>query len=430
MNQLSEQIESDTPIDISPRPMPLPQGMESLTESEVLFDTEFGDISRITIRESNQYSILPSTRTGINEIFVVTSGTATLTSENTSKHISLGSIIVTEDLLSIIQLKTLEELTLLMFNIPIGLPKNQSEGKRVSIRSIVDEHFILSRGNFEAGIVSIPQNEAIYLDLECPNTEIFYTYVISGSVKFDTGKESKTFDTHTYYQISGDNMVTSHQALKDNTVLVQITFTSNSTLHMFQEEYKTKAEEISVKDGYTSDHCSRIEDLAVETGKQLKCSPEQLRNLSYAGFFHDLGKLKVPLEILQKEGKLTSEEWDIIKQHPTWGKEILLEETAIAVFIENTSAPATSIIEQHHERMDGSGYPFGLKGNEIHTEAYIIGVVDTYDAMTTDRPYRKGLSHEIAIAELQELKGTQFPNDVVDAFFVVINEARANDLTD
>ena len=406
----------------------LSQDITKNCKTQILFETEFANISEVTINVDDERSIFPSTLSGINEVFIPVSGTALLTSEDNSVQISLGSILVTEDLESIMQLKVIEELTLLTFTIPIGLPKNQSEGKRVSIRSIIDDYQILSRGSVEVDVLYIPKNESIYVE-RTTDSNIFYEYVVFGSIKFDTQKSSQIFSTSDYHEVSGGNLITSRQAIENNTVLVVITFTTNSDLLAWHEEYRKKAEEIEIKDGYTSDHCSRIEYLAVETGKKLQCSPEQLRNLSYAGFFHDLGKLKVPLEILRKEGGLTKKEWDVIRQHPTWGKEILLKETSIDALVKNSSACATTIIEQHHERMDGSGYPFGLTNNEIHIESYIIGVVDTYDAMTTDRPYRKGLSHEITVAELEKLRDTQFPDNVVDAFFKVISEARAHDFT-
>ncbi len=429
MSQFSEQKTLDANIQKSTSEVYLSQNITENCKTQILFETEFANISEVTINAESKRAIYPSTISGINEVFIPISGTAILTSEDSLAQISLGSILVTEDLDSVVQLKVLEEFTLLTFNMPIGLPKNESEGKRVSIRSIIDSHQIFSRGSVEIEISSIPKNESVYLERDT-NNSIFYEYIASGSIKFDTQKSSQIFDTSEYHEISGDNLITSHQAIENNTVLVLITFTENSVLLDWHEEYIKKAEEIEIKDGYTSDHCSRIEYLAVKTGKKLQSSPEKLRNLSCAGFFHDLGKLKVPLEILQKEGSLTEKEWDIIKQHPTWGKEILLEETSVGLFVKTSSTCATTIIEQHHERMDGSGYPFGLKGDEIHTESYIIGVVDTYDAMTTDRPYRKGLSHEIAVAELEKLRGRQFPDYVVDAFFSVISEARANDIAE
>ncbi|HZJ09449.1 MAG TPA: HD domain-containing phosphohydrolase, partial [Trueperaceae bacterium] len=111
--------------------------------------------------------------------------------------------------------------------------------------------------------------------------------------------------------------------------------------------------------------------------------------------------------ILLKPGKLDEDEWRVIRKHPGYGRE-LLENTFMRI--------AGPIVEQHHERADGSGYPYGLAGDEILVEASIVAVADTYDAMTTDRPYRKGLPHEAAFAELDSLADSQHPREVVRAF--------------
>jgi HD-GYP domain-containing protein (c-di-GMP phosphodiesterase class II) len=123
---------------------------------------------------------------------------------------------------------------------------------------------------------------------------------------------------------------------------------------------------------------------------------------------HDIGKIGIPENILTKNSPLTPEEWSVMKTHPEIGEAILRP----IDFIRDGLA----IVKQHHERPDGNGYPLGLKGNEISLLASITAVADTFDAMTTDRPYRKGLSQEEAIAALRENKGGQFASEPVDAF--------------
>ncbi len=178
-------------------------------------------------------------------------------------------------------------------------------------------------------------------------------------------------------------------------------------------ELQRLAEEVEAKDGYTSEHCRRIQSLAMATGQILGLSSKRLYTLSIGAYLHDLGKVKVPLEILQKPVALSSEEWDIIKHHPTFG-ERLLEGSGYE--------KAATIVAQHHERLDGSGYPLGLQGNEILTESYIVAVADTFDAMTTNRPYRKALSPNIAFAELKRFAGKHYPQIIVDAFIIAIRE--------
>jgi HD-GYP domain-containing protein (c-di-GMP phosphodiesterase class II) len=169
-------------------------------------------------------------------------------------------------------------------------------------------------------------------------------------------------------------------------------------------------DEIEKKDGYTLNHCYRITKLSMIIGEALGLNSEQLLRLNLGSFFHDLGKIKVPEEILKKPGKLTNEEWAIMKQHPTFGKD-LLKECTIPVL-----SSVAEVVEQHHERYDGKGYPKGLSKDEICIESSIISVVDSFDAMTTDRVYQERRSADYAIEELLRCRGTMYHPDVVDKF--------------
>ena len=170
---------------------------------------------------------------------------------------------------------------------------------------------------------------------------------------------------------------------------------------------KEMAREVARKDGYTHEHCLRVQTLAVALGRAARLSGESLHWLIYGAFLHDLGKVRVPAEVIQKRGALTPEEWAVMRQHPTWGREMVAGTHV---------ASAGPIIEQHHERLDGSGYPRGLRGDEISIEAQIVAIVDTYDAITTDRPYHNAESPEAAIAELRRCAGRLFRADLVEAF--------------
>ncbi len=178
------------------------------------------------------------------------------------------------------------------------------------------------------------------------------------------------------------------------------------------------SETISVADRYTEKHCERLQELSIKTGKKLKLKRKQLENLKYAALLHDVGKVGIPIHILVKKGKLTEEEWQKIKQHPTKGADI--------VRTLNGFEEIADIVEQHQERVDGKGYPRGLVRDEIRKEAAIIGVVDAFDAMTSDRPYRKALSLEEAIEELKNHAGTQFDPEVVEAFINIIHSEPGN----
>lgn len=167
---------------------------------------------------------------------------------------------------------------------------------------------------------------------------------------------------------------------------------------------------IEAKDGYTLNHCTRITRLSMIIGEAMGMDSEQILKLNLASFFHDVGKVEIPENILKKPGKLTDEEWITMRKHPTIGRN-LLEGSNIPVL-----ASVAKIVEQHHERFDGKGYPKGLTGDEISMEAAIISVVDSFDAMTTDRVYQERRSPEYAFNELLQCRGTMYHPEVVDKF--------------
>lgn len=170
---------------------------------------------------------------------------------------------------------------------------------------------------------------------------------------------------------------------------------------------------VELKDGYTRAHCERIMELSMRVGQHLRLPPERLVLLNYGAYLHDLGKVRVPDEILGKPGPLTAEEWRVMRQHTVYGRQ-LLQGTAIEA--------AGVILEQHHERYDGSGYPYGLRGDAIVLEAQIVAVADSYDAMTTDRVYRRALPREVALEEIKSQRGILYHPDVVDAFLAVVDD--------
>ena len=185
--------------------------------------------------------------------------------------------------------------------------------------------------------------------------------------------------------------------------------------HISQEldELRRLAVEVEFADGYTAEHCQRLQTIAYAIGRELGLPQHRLHLLDYAAYLHDVGKVRVPTAILTSPAPLADEDWESIRRHPTDGAE-LLEGTFMAA--------AAPIVAQHHERLDGSGYPLGLRGDEIVYEALIVAVADTFDAMTSDRPYRRALSREAAIAELRRLRGSAFPAEIVDAFERVLTD--------
>jgi len=164
---------------------------------------------------------------------------------------------------------------------------------------------------------------------------------------------------------------------------------------------------VEKKDLYTAGHQQRVAELARAIGEDLNLADDQLRGTYLAGVIHDLGKIGLPVEILSKPGKLTSIELAMIKGHPQDGYEILKD-------IE-FPWPIADIVLQHHERMNGSGYPHGLKGDKILREARILAVADAVEAMAADRPYRPALGLEKALNEITENRLTLYDADAVDA---------------
>jgi HD-GYP domain-containing protein (c-di-GMP phosphodiesterase class II) len=171
---------------------------------------------------------------------------------------------------------------------------------------------------------------------------------------------------------------------------------------------------MGARDPYTVGHQQRVTQIACAIGAEMGLSDEQLRELRMAGSLHDLGKVAVPLEILSKPGRLTDIEFAIIKTHPQVGYDILKPL--------KFSARIGQIILQHHERLDGSGYPQGLKGNDILLEARILGVADVVEAMCSHRPYRPALGLDQALAELRRNRDIIYDPDVVDVCLKLYDE--------
>ena len=184
----------------------------------------------------------------------------------------------------------------------------------------------------------------------------------------------------------------------------------------YLETVTALVETVTAKDTYLSKHSHNVALYAKVIAEEFGLSPERIHRLLQGCKLHDLGKIAIPDSILLKPGPLTLEEFEIIKQHPYWGARILEPLT----FMKDV----TEMVHQEHERWDGTGYPRGLKGDEIRLEARIIAVADTLDAMTSDRPYRKRLSMEAACAELKRCSDSQFDPRVVEAALRAVKEGK------
>jgi putative nucleotidyltransferase with HDIG domain len=163
---------------------------------------------------------------------------------------------------------------------------------------------------------------------------------------------------------------------------------------------------VESRDPYTAGHQARVADIAVAIAIRMNFSLERVKYLKMAGLIHDIGKISVPAEILCKPTRLSDSEFNIMKEHPLTGYKILKE-------IE-FPYPLAKIVYQHHERIDGSGYPNRLSGDEIYIESKILAVADVVEAMASHRPYRPSLGIDVALNEIQNHRGRMFDPDVVD----------------
>ncbi len=172
------------------------------------------------------------------------------------------------------------------------------------------------------------------------------------------------------------------------------------------------AKAVDARDTYTADHSERMAKWAVAVARELGLSESDVEAVRLGALLHDIGKIGVPDHILRKPGRLTDEEWTIVKKHPEVGAEIVAPVKKLA--------PVVAIIHSHQERWDGTGYPEGLRGEEIPIGARILAVVDAYSAITDERPYKPARTHEEAVEELRRCAGTQFDPRVVEVFIRVL----------
>ena len=181
----------------------------------------------------------------------------------------------------------------------------------------------------------------------------------------------------------------------------------------FLDVVRRWGESIESKDHYTQGHCERVADLACALAAEAGLDQKSLFWFRIGALLHDVGKLMIPPEILNKPGRLTAEEWVMIKKHPVWGVEMLADI--------DFPWDVRPIVESHHERWDGAGYPHGLKGEEIPRTARILCIADVYDALTSERSYKKAVSHEQALDMMRSDVGHQFDPELFPLFETVMN---------
>ena len=180
-----------------------------------------------------------------------------------------------------------------------------------------------------------------------------------------------------------------------------------STLHAV-------AKVVEAHDPYTAGHELRVGQIAADIAREMGWSEEKCNTLQLIGLVHDIGKMSIPFEILSKPGKLSAIEYELVKTHAEQGYQILRDV--------EFPLPIAEIIREHHERMDGSGYPQGMKGENTLPESRILAVADVLEAMASNRPYRAALGIDAAISEIETHSGSLFDPEVVDAMLRLFRE--------
>ncbi|HOR42106.1 MAG TPA: HD-GYP domain-containing protein, partial [Atribacterota bacterium] len=185
---------------------------------------------------------------------------------------------------------------------------------------------------------------------------------------------------------------------------------------MYLDTIRTLAATIDAKDPYTLGHSERVSQMAVQLAKRLGFVEPEIEYLEYAAILHDIGKIGIEDRILGKKDKLTEKEYEKIKEHPVIGANIIES----VEFLKKCS----KTVLYHHERFDGKGYPNQLKGEDIPKTARLLAIVDAYDAMNSDRPYRKKFSEEDILEELENESGKQFDPEMIKTFISLLKEKK------
>jgi putative nucleotidyltransferase with HDIG domain len=276
----------------------------------------------------------------------------------------------------------------------------------------ISEISLLARGNgAEVLVHSLEKNKLFYIyPSDNPNVMEFY-FILSGEVTCEIDGEKLVFGPQDHFTAQGLTEPIHFTTLSDFTCLWVVT--EPVFMHVSKEMSSLMdiVKKVEEKDRYTYMHSDRVAEYAAKIAKQLHLNAGQLGLIAEASYLHDIGKIHIPESVLNKPSRLTDEEFAIIKKHPADGAEMLKG----TIYEE-----LCPIIAQHHERLDGTGYPLGLKDDEILLEARIIAVSDTFDAMTEDRAYRKAFDVQYAMDELKRLVNIHYDEKVVSAFEQVL----------
>lgn len=264
---------------------------------------------------------------------------------------------------------------------------------------------LYSEDNFEAFTEIMPKG-TVGVFFTIPGNRLEFYYILKGKLEVMNQGEIVLIeegDSYSHHELNKNYMF---RVIED---VEMIGINTNPCFDEYQDDIGHLVQilhDIQEVDGDTMEHCNRVKGITMGIAYFMKYDSSKLLDLFYAAKFHDVGKIKIPKEILLKPAKLTNEEYEIMKKHSQYTYELIREYYGEEV---------ASIAYEHHEKLDGTGYPRGLNAEQIGLGARIICVADAYDAMSVTRPYRKGMSKEDALKELRRCEGTQFDKEVIDA---------------
>jgi putative nucleotidyltransferase with HDIG domain len=296
-----------------------------------------------------------------------------------------------------------------------------AETKFVGKRAMKLEQLV-QYGSLEVTRHWISAGKHFYLDEAADWAGFEFIYVLSGALTLESGEKKEDLKPGDYLYHQG---LAKRAFFRVNTDVEFLMVSSPPSYHLIRAEFQgvmSLARSVEEKDETTEGHCNRLERLAILTGERLGLSGQRLIDLSYAAYLHDIGKVKIPDGILNKNGPLTDVELIEMRRHTTYGREMLADQEFLV--------DVSRIVVSHHENYDGSGYPDGLSKGDIPIEARIIRVVDTYDAIVSARPYKKALAKEEALGELEKHAGSQFDPRVVRAFLQVVGNVDDKDASE
>lgn len=292
-------------------------------------------------------------------------------------------------------------------NLVLKKPESNSAMEQTATQDLFDAAgvLLLKKGQpLTAGIRELLEKREVYIWRK-------------GEETFFSRRQVKAFPRDVYFKLVGSLWSIYHEAkligaaqIEQTVKLVETILKELHTQNVYLDfdAIRLDMEQIKEHDYGTFVHVMNTALLTVLTGMRLKYTEKRLKYLALGALLHDLGKLKVPKEILNKPGSLTAEEFTIIKQHPLVGED-MLNHTRLVPSVR-------AMVREHHERWNGKGYPYGLSGSKIHMDAQIIAVTDVYEALTADRPYRKGLPPYQALEMVIAWSGQDFNPRVVQAF--------------